>query len=147
MNKKIAVVLLSLSLFSVGVNSAENKIIESGISSGVNLQQTRTKSTITFSNKSDYTMTLKVMHSYGGLYSTITLGPKSSRVMSFSETSSYRLKIKARHNGFDSYHDGGSFSVTCTDREWTEGEMSFSMSVHGNGLGPKISAKEFESNK
>lgn len=56
------------------------------------------------------------------------------------------MKIKATHNGSVSYHDGGSFSVTCNDYEWTEGEISFSLSSYGNGLGPSISAKEFESN-
>ncbi|MGL5920710.1 MAG: hypothetical protein ACRCZQ_09465, partial [Bacteroidales bacterium] len=110
------------------------------------LQDSRKPATITFTNKSDYTMTLKVMHIYGGLYSTIELPPKTSRKMNFTITSTYDLKIKATHNGFTSYHKGGNFSVTCTDREWTEGEMSFSLSTHGNGLGPKISAKEFESN-
>jgi hypothetical protein len=30
--------------------------------------------------------------------------------------------------------------------EWTEGTMEFMLSTYGNGLGPTISAKEFESN-
>lgn len=111
--------------------------------------RSKQNASITFSNNSDYTMTLKLMrNTYGSysLYTTVTLSPHSSRVVSFGETSSYKLKIKAVHHGQPSYHDGGNFSVTCNAQEWTEGTMSFSMSTYGNGLGPSISAAEFEKN-
>lgn len=101
---------------------------------------------ITFRNKSDYTLTLKVIGQYGGLYKTVVLRSKSNQVVYFSSTATYKLKIKASRYGHDSYHKGGNFSVTCNDYEWTEGEMSFQMSTYGSGLGPSISAKEFESN-
>ena len=110
-------------------------------------QTKKQSATITFQNQSDYTMTLKVIKLYGGLYSTVVLSPHSSRVVSFNSTNDYKLKIKAVHNGRASYHDGGKISVTCTETKWTEGTMSFSMSTYGNGLGPTISAKEFESNE
>ena len=108
--------------------------------------QTRENASITFKNRSSYTMTIKIMKSYGGLYDTVVLAPDSSRKVYFSSTSTYKMKIKATKNRSVSYHDGGSFSVTCNDYEWTEGEISFSLSSYGNGLGPSISAKEFESN-
>lgn len=108
--------------------------------------QTHQKASIVFKNKSDYTMTLKIIKQYGGLYTTVTLYPRSSRTVNFSSTSSYKLKIKAIHDGRPSYHDGGKFSVTCNEYEWTEGSMEFMLSTYGNGLGPTISAKEFESN-
>lgn len=108
--------------------------------------QTRENASITFKNRSSYTMTVKIMKSYGGLYETVVLAPNSSRKVYFSSTSTYKMKIKATKNGSVSYHDGSSFSVTCDDYEWTEGEISFSLSSYGNGLGPSISAKEFESN-
>lgn len=101
---------------------------------------------ITFRNKSDYTMTLKIIYSSGGLYSTVVLNPRSSRVVTFRSSNTFKLKIKAVHHNMTSYHDGGNFSVTCTEYEWTEGEMSFELSSYGSGLGPTISAKEFESN-
>ena len=91
-------------------------------------------------------MTLKIMRTYGGVYSTVTLPPRSSQKVTFPNTASYKLKIKAVLRGQASYHDGGKFSVTCTDYEWTEGTMEFMLSSYGSGLGPKISAKEFESN-
>lgn len=115
-------------------------------SSSSKVSQSQQKASITFKNKSDYTMTLKVMKLYGGLYTTVTLSPHSNRIVTFSNTSSYKLKIKAVHNGRPSYHDGGIFSVTCNEYEWTEGTMEFMLSTYGNGLGPTISAKEFESN-
>ena len=86
--------------------------------------QTRENASITFKNRSSYTMTVKIMKSYGGLYETVVLGPNSSRKVYFSSTSTYTMKIKATKNGSVSYHDGGSFSVTCDDYEWTEGEIS-----------------------
>lgn len=101
---------------------------------------------ITFRNSSDHTLTIKIIGMYGGLYQTVVLVPKSSKVVNFANTATYKLKIKATKNGYSSYHKGGNFSVICNGEEWTEGEISFQMSTYGNGLGPSISAKEFESN-
>lgn len=101
---------------------------------------------ITFKNQSDYTMTLRIVYVGSGYYSTVTLRPHSSSTVCFSKSGNFKLKIKATSSyGHTSYHDGGKFSVTCTKTEWTEGEMSFQLSSYGNGLGPSISAKQFES--
>lgn len=104
------------------------------------------QASITFRNTSNSTIVLKIIKSYGGLYQSVVLSPSSCQVVKFGSTSSYKLKIKAITNNNVSYHDGGEFSVTCTSTEWTEGTMSFSISSYGSGLGPTISAKEFESN-
>jgi hypothetical protein len=105
------------------------------------------KATITFTNKSDYSMVVKIICYSGGLYQAIDLPPHSSRKSSFNKSATYKIKIKATPKiGYSSYHDGGDFSVTCTDTEWSEGEMTFQMSSYGSGLGPSISEKEFESN-
>lgn len=101
---------------------------------------------IRFNNRSDHYMTIKIIYSYGGLYTTITLPPNEARNVTFGKSGSFKMKIKATHHGVTSYHDGGDFSVTCNNYEWTEGEMTFTMSSYGTGLGPSISAKEFESN-
>lgn len=107
----------------------------------------RHSASITFRNQSDYTMTIRILHAQGGYYSSLVLRPHSSSSVSFSRSGYFKLKIKAASSFGDvSYHDGGKFSVTCTSTEWTEGEMSFKLSSYGSGLGPKISAKEFESN-
>lgn len=108
---------------------------------------TSQNASITFKNQSDYTMTLRIVYAGGGYYSTVTLRPHSSSKVTFSKSGSFKLKIKATSSyGQVSYHDGGNFSVTCTSQEWTEGEMSFRLSSYGSGLGPSISAKQFESN-
>lgn len=107
----------------------------------------RQTASIAFNNQSDYTMTLRILYAAGGYYSSVTLRPHSSSRVSFSKSGSFKLKIKASSSyGQVSYHDGGKFSVTCTDRERTEGEISFRLSSYGSGLGPSISAREFESN-
>lgn len=130
-----------ISIFSVNAQYNHGGI---GIVSSLN---SRPQACITFTNRSDYTMTLRILHAGGGYYSTVTLRPHSSSKVNFSNSGNFKLKIKATSSyGHTSYHDGGKFSVTCTNQEWTEGEMSFQMSSHGSGLGPSISAKEFESN-
>ena len=107
----------------------------------------RQNAIITFSNKSEYRLTLKICSAFGGTYCVVELGPRSSRSVSFGQTAVYNLKIKATRFGQSSYHDGGRFSVTCDEFEWSEGEMVFEMSTHGSGLGPSISRAEFESDR
>ena len=136
----ILTALLFLSAFpavaATNETVAENENVE---------QQNR--ASITFRNKSDYSLTIKIIRSYyGGLYTTVYLDSHSSSTVTFPETATYKLKIKAKKDFRTTYHDGGTFSVTCNDYEWTEGEMSFEMSSYGSGLGPSITAKEFESN-
>lgn len=100
-------------------------------------------------------MTIKILGLYGGLYETVDLPADSSKIVCFDHTATYKTKIKASFNGSVSYHKGGNFSVTCNEKEWTEGEISYRLAVYGRdlgyrygrGLGPNISEKEFESNK
>lgn len=127
------------------VTATTESVIMQSVVSNVEISSSHSAS-ITFRNKSDYTMTLKIIYSSGGLYSTVVLSPHSGKVVNFSKSNTFKLKIKAELYGDVSYHDGGYFSVKCTEYEWTEGEMSFELSSYGSGLGPKISAKEFESN-
>ncbi len=141
--KKIECFLFALILSIVSIN-AQNW---GGYSNSY--RQEQQSASITFSNSSDYTMTLRLLkigirgNTY---YSTVYLGSHSSKTVSFESTSSYKVKIKAVRNGIASYHDGGTFDVICDYRGYTQGSMSFSMSTYGNGLGPSISAAEFENN-
>lgn len=102
--------------------------------------------TMTFHNDSQYNMTLRIISKYG-LHSIISLPAYSSRVVSFTNSATYKLKIKTVNGGHVSYHNAGNFSVTCTKTKISQGRMTFKMSTSGSGLGPRISAKEFESNK
>lgn len=79
-------------------------------------------------------------------YKTISLSPHAFDNVTFAETSSYKVKIKVVKSRSISYHDSGNFSVTCDSKGYTQGTMYFSMSQYGSGLGPEISAEEFESN-
>lgn len=146
MKKFIAFLIIALT----GTMSLSAQSLKDYFNSGKSVSlytETDHKASITFYNRSDYTMTLKIMKIYGGLYSYVILSPHSSRVVTFGSTNTYRLKIKAEHNGNVSYHDGDTFSVTCNDYEWSEGSMEFRMATYGSGLGPKISRSEFESNE
>lgn len=106
-----------------------------------------TSATMTFRNDSQYNMTLKIIDIYKGLHSVVSLPAYSSRIVNFTNSATYKLKIKAVNGGRVSYHNAGNFSVTCTKTKISQGQMTFKMSTYGRGLGPSISAKEFESNK
>ena len=105
---------------------------------------------MTFRNQSGYHMTVKILKLQGGLYSTVTLPPYSSETVDFYSSATYKMKIKAMISGRASYHKGGNFSVTSTSERWSQGEITFKITVSkhggGSGLGPTISKKEFESN-
>jgi len=140
--KKIVLTLL-LAIF-VHTNVAAQDIFD--IAREAVSAQSRQSAKITFQNKSDYVMTVKVLGFYGGLYRTVTLSAQSSSTVYFKSTATYKLKIKAQKGRYISYHKGGSFTVTCTPTEWTEGTMTFTLSSYGTGLGPTISKQEFENN-
>ena len=106
-----------------------------------------TSAKMTFRNDSQYNMTLKIIGIYKGLHSVVSLPAYSSRIVSFANSATYKLKIKAVNGSHVSYHNAGNFSVTCTKTKISQGQMTFKMSTYGSGLGPSISAKEFESNK
>ena len=110
----------------------------------------KTNATMTFRNQSGYHMTVKILKLQGGLYSTVTLPPYSSETVDFNSSATYKMKIKAMISGRASYHKGGNFSVTSTSERWSQGEITFKITVSkhggGSGLGPTISKKEFESN-
>lgn len=111
---------------------------------GYGAEQNSQTATMKFSNSSDYTLTIKIInYDGGGLYQRIVLTPHSSRIVSFKQSAKFKMKIKADYQGNVSYHKGGIFSVTNNYREYSQGEMTFSMSTYGSGLGPSISASEF----
>lgn len=106
---------------------------------------------ITIANRSDYTLTVKIMRTGGrGLYSTVNIYPHSSTVVSFSSSDSYFTKTKATKGGLISeplYRKSGAFSVKCDETGYTEGTMEFYVSSGAGGSGQGISKSEFESDK
>lgn len=141
--KKIVFILVVLIMTFLGNNNANAQYYGNSSKNSTYYQESQNAS-ITFRNNSNYSMLLKIVGLYGGLYQSVFLSPHSSKTVYFGSTATYKLKIKATLHGLSSYHNGGQFSVTCSATEWTEGEMSFQLSSHGNGLGASISKKEFE---
>lgn len=107
--------------------------------------------TITIINRSDYSLTVKIMKTGGrGLYRTVNISAKSSSTVSFSSTDSYYTKTKATKGGLipeTLYRKTGAFSVQCDESGYTEGTLEFYVSSGSGGSGQGISKSEFESNK
>lgn len=148
MRKSITILALAVLTLTTGSNVSAKNPTECPQTTNhqYELSTNYGNASITFKNKSNYTMTIRVLYSNGGCYGTVTLPPYASRTMSFLRTAAFKMKIKAESGNIISYHDGGHFSVTCNDYEYTEGTIEFSLSSHGTGLGPRISEKEFLSN-
>lgn len=133
--------LITLIMSVMAFNCATAQYYSTGYGTSHNSQC----ATMKFSNSSDYTLTIKIINYYGGLYRTVALRPHSSQTVSFGSSATFKMKIKAEHHGSVSYHNGGTFNVTSNSREYSQGEITFSMSTYGSGLGPSISAAEFSS--
>ena len=102
---------------------------------------------MTFKNRSDYTLTIKVMHTGGGLYSTITVGPNSSREIYFGSSGNFYCKTKAEKWSDTVYQKSSSFAVQNDSHGYSCGSMEFyvTSSSYGGG-GSNISKAEFEKN-
>lgn len=110
-----------------------------------------TSASITIMNRSDYSLTVKIMKTGGrGLYRTVNISPKSSSTVSFYSNDSYYTKTKATKGGLipeTLYRKTGSFTVQCDENGYTEGTLEFYVSSGSGGSGQGISKSEFESNK
>lgn len=104
------------------------------------------RASLSISNSSDYTLTIKIMKSSGGLYTTIILPAKSSQTVYFSYSGSFYTKIKAENNWETIYKKDSSFMIQCDDSGYTEASMSYYISSNGCSAGKSISKNEFESN-
>lgn len=111
--------------------------------------QQSSNATMTFKNQSNYHMTVKILMLQGGLYEVVDLPARSSETVNFYSSATYKMKIKAMIGKRASYHKGGKFTVTSTPERWSQGEITFKITVTkrggGSGLGPTISKKEFDS--
>lgn len=113
-----------------------------------NAQYGQSNATLTINNKSEYTLTVKVMRTYGGLYSSVVISPKSSRTISFSRSGSFYCKTKAEKWSETLYKRSGTFSVQCDDIGYTQTSLDFCVSSSGYGSsGSSISKSEFEKNE
>ena len=111
----------------------------------VNAQE---RASLTISNTSNYTLTVKVMKQMGGLHATLYIPPQQSRTTYFSSTGYFYTKTKAEKSGsFTLYKkDESCFKIVCDSRGYSEAVMSFYVSEHGCNAGESISRAEFEKN-
>ena len=105
------------------------------------------KASLTFNNRSNYTLTIKVMHLGGGLYRTVTVAPNSSTNVYFGNSGTFYCKTKAEKWGDTVYQKSSSFTVQNDSHGYTCGSMEFyvTSSKYGGG-GSNISKAEFEKN-
>ena len=105
------------------------------------------KASLNISNRSDYTLTIKVMRNNGGgLYATVTIPAKSSRTVYFSNSGSFYTKMKAENGRETLYKQDSPFSIQCDSNGYTEASMSYYISSYGGSAGKSISRSEFEKN-
>lgn len=103
------------------------------------------RASITINNKSDYSVTVKIMRSSGGLYDVAYVSSRSSTTVYFSKSGDFYTKTKAEKRGDVIYKMGGGFSVICNDEGYSEGQLDIYVSSYGSS-GKNISSSEFERN-
>jgi len=105
------------------------------------------RASLSISNRSEYTLTIKVMRNNGGgLYTTVTIPAKSSRTVYFSNSGSFYTKMKAENGWETLYKQDSPFSIQCDSNGYTEASMSYYISSYGGSAGKSISKSEFEKN-
>ena len=105
------------------------------------------KASLNILNKSDYTLTIKVMRSNGGgLYATVTIPARASRIVYFSKSGSFYTKMKAEKGLETLYKQDSPFSIQCDSSGYTEASISYYISSYGGSAGRTISKSEFEKN-
>lgn len=123
------------------------KIILTLLATIISLCAFAKNASITISNRSDYTITVKVMRLDGGLYTTRVLAPHSNSTVSFPKSGYYYTKTKAEKSWESTiYKKGSAFDVYCESDGYTEGTLEFYVSSYGGASGSTISASEFEKN-
>ena len=130
---------IALAMCASNVNAAETAATE--------LSSHTEKASLCISNRSEYSLTIKVMRTNsGGLYSTLTIPAKSSRTVYFSQSGSFYIKMKAEKGLETLYKQDSPFSIQCDSFGYTEATLSYYVSSYGGSAGHSISRSEFEKN-
>ena len=131
---------IAFAMFTVDAGAA-NSITESEYS------YSSDKASLNISNKSDYTLTVKLMRNNGGgLYTTVTIPARSSRTVYFSYSGSFYTKMKAEKGLETLYKQDSPFTIQCDSFGYTEASISYYVSSYGGSAGKSISRSEFEKN-
>ena len=111
-------------------------------------QSKTTNASITIKNRSDYSLTVKILKTNGrGLYRTVYISPRSSSTVTFSSSDNFYTKTMAVKDGLFGetlYRKGEAFSIQCDSQGYTEGTLEFYVSSTGGSSGQGISKSEFE---
>lgn len=140
--KKIFTICLSIALAAFSVNAyATDYVTESSYS------YSNENASLSISNRSEYTLTIKIMRvNGGGVYSTVSIPAQSSRTVYFSHSGSFYTKLKAEKGLETIYKQDSPFSIQCDSNGYTEASMSYYISSYGGSAGKSISRSEFEKN-
>ena len=140
--KRIFTICLSIALAVFSVNAyADDHVTESDYS------YSNEKASLTISNRSEYTLTIKIMRNNGGgLYSTVSIPARSSRTVYFSNSGSFFTKLKAEKGIETIYKQDSPFSLQCDGSGYTEASISYYISSTAGSAGKSISRSEFEKN-
>lgn len=106
------------------------------------------RASLSISNSSNYTLTVKIMNHSGGLYQTLYIPPKETRTAFFSKTGWYYTKTKAEKSLSATLYkkDESSFEIVCDHRGYSQASITYYISEYGGNAGESISKSEFESN-
>lgn len=102
---------------------------------------------ITFANHSERSITIKVMKYSGGLYSTVYVGPKSSRTIYIGQQGYYYTKIKAEKALCETiYSKDDAFFVQNNSQGYSVLEITYWIqeSKYPQSSGTRISKSEFD---
>ena len=103
------------------------------------------QASLSVSNSSDYTMTVKIMKCSGGLYQTLYIPPKQTRIAYFSKTGWFYTKTKAEKTLSILYKkDENCFEIVNDSRGYSQASITYYISEHGGNAGQSISKSEFE---
>ena len=78
------------------------------------------QASLSVSNSSEYTLTIKIMNCSGGLYRTLYIPPKQTRTAYFPKTGWYYTKTKAEKSLSTIYKkDDDCFQIVCDSRGYS----------------------------
>lgn len=125
-------------------------LVENAKAQGWNVTgTTRNMATLTIQNKSEYSLTVKIMYTNRrGIYQTVFVSPHSSRCVIFSRSDNFYTKTKAEKDWSGTlYKRGGVFQIQNDETGYSEATLEFYVSSYGSSSGDSISKSEFESNE
>ena len=104
------------------------------------------QASLSVTNSSNYTITVKIMKYSGGLYQTLYIPPKQTRTAYFSKTGLFYTKTKAEKSLSATLYkkDEECFEIVCDHRGYSEASMTYYVSEYGGNAGESISRAEFE---